>query len=366
MRRLALLALLTGCSGVETRTAIKIALTGDADEIRENADTLWLILDPEEPYSDSSGEAYEAGDYGSNSRLADVVLDDDDLEFIVELELGDSGDLPVIELSQGRNTSAFQVSARAYLGTAQTADSEVEGPLSWVAGTTPTYNVAIALLDEPRTQCNNGRDDDEDGWTDLADPDCADGGTEELGFAEAECNDGQDNDEDVFIDSEDPDCDDALDETEQDPCADGIDNDEDGWTDLADPDCDTYGEELDFGDTACNDGIDNDEDGYTDAEDPECGGALDDDEAPLPCENGDDDDGDGWIDTDDPDCTDTTDETDATSDYECNDASDNDGDGDIDVDDPSCEAGWDDSEQNDCEDEADNDGEGWVKMEDPR
>jgi len=57
-----------------------------------------------------------------------------------------------------------------------------------------------------------------------------------------QCNDGTDNDGDGFIDyPDDPSCDSLLDDSEAPydymQCSDGIDNDGDGWTDMADPQC---------------------------------------------------------------------------------------------------------------------------------
>jgi hypothetical protein len=61
--------------------------------------------------------------------------------------------------------------------------------------------------------CDNGRDDDHDGWTDAEDPDCVKG-EHELGYGTTACNDGQDNDGDLWVDHADRDCDDAWDESE--------------------------------------------------------------------------------------------------------------------------------------------------------
>lgn len=152
--------------------------------------------------------------------------------------------------------------------------------------------------------CHNCLDDDGDGWTDDADPDCI-GGTEESGYGDTACNDGRDNDGDRVEDVDDPECEDANDDEESncddrvdndrdglrdeddpecqaggyerendDPCENGDDDDGDGWTDDADPDCAASGDELGLGTTACNDGADNDGDGSTDASDPDCATAA--------------------------------------------------------------------------------------------
>jgi hypothetical protein len=126
--------------------------------------------------------------------------------------------------------------------------------------------------------CNNGIDDDGNGLTDCADPDCA----------------------------KDPACAGKL-ETN---CADKVDNDGDGLTDCADPDCD--GQSCGVGcvckkgfatETICDDGIDNDGDGYTDCKDiacvkdPACAGQVE-----QNCTDGIDNDGDGYTDCNDSDC----------------------------------------------------------------
>ena len=71
--------------------------------------------------------------------------------------------------------------------------------------------------------CNNGIDDDGDGFIDGNDFDCVEVGDK--------CNDGIDNDGDGFIDGDDFDCDESLN------CNDGVDNDGDGFVDCDDFDC---------------------------------------------------------------------------------------------------------------------------------
>ena len=76
------------------------------------------------------------------------------------------------------------------------------------------------------------------------------------------CNNGLDDDGDGFADAADERVR-QLDNDEGDSCADSIDNDGDGWIDIDDPDCTGIGDEQGFGSQLCNDGIDNDGDGYT-------------------------------------------------------------------------------------------------------
>ena len=90
-------------------------------------------------------------------------------------------------------------------------------------------------------------DDDEDGYTDDADPTAK--AEDEIGFGDTDCNDGIDNDGDGFKDSEDPECTDASITSEKTGCENDIDDDEDGYTDEDDPDCASGDEEIGFGTT---------------------------------------------------------------------------------------------------------------------
>ena len=249
--------------------------------------------------------------------------------------------------------------------------------------------------------CSNCLDDDDDGWSDADDPDCA-GGAEETGFGDDACNDGRDNDGDGREDADDADClsGDGADESncsneldddadgladELDPdclaggnegdnaCDDGADSDGDGWVDLADPDCSGGDEEVGFGTTACNDGEDNDLDGLADILDPDCLDAADDDEAtPVVtpgCEDGTDEDADGWTDAADPDCAGGGDEL-GFGGTACNDGVDNDGDLSVDAADPDCADASDDDESTPvvvtgCTDGLDGDLDGWTDGADP-
>ncbi len=243
--------------------------------------------------------------------------------------------------------------------------------------------------------CHDCLDNDDDGWTDDKDPDCAAPGIEESGKGDTACNDGIDNDGDGDIDSEDELCDSATDkdesncsdkldndgdgfkdaadadcargdnETTADGCLDGSDNDGDGWVDSADPDCLTGAKEAGYGTTSCNDGVDDDGDGLTDMDDPECATAGS-DEAGIPsCLDGADDDLDGWIDADDPDCTTGTSEA-GLGTTGCNDGVDNDLDGMTDVDDADCvDASASESTALPCENGLDDDSDGWVDSLDP-
>ena len=134
--------------------------------------------------------------------------------------------------------------------------------------------VAIGPIETPvlNPPCDDGLDNDGDGWVDGDDSDCAAPGLPlELGLGAPTCNDGLDNDGDGDIDADDAGCSSGADLSEETSCDDGVDDDGDSWIDSADPDCTgSPGFEAGFGSGACNDGVDNDEDGMADFFDPEC------------------------------------------------------------------------------------------------
>ena len=144
------------------------------------------------------------------------------------------------------------------------------------------------------------------------------------------CDDGLDNDLDGYQDMADPGCESPFDTDERGTtaCDDGLDNDGDGHSDHpADPGCGdpADGDELDF---ACDDGVDNDGDGKVDyPDDPGCASALDGNERGGACDDGDDDDGDGLADPADPGCSGPGDGSERDANFPCDDGVDNDGDG---------------------------------------
>jgi hypothetical protein len=197
-------------------------------------------------------------------------------------------------------------------------------------------------------QCEDGLDNDNDGFTDADDLACQQPGClpssqtptkceeETLNPENPEagnCDDGIDNDGDGLIDDDDPDC---QGETGENPgagnCSDGIDNDGDGLIDGDDPDCQTP---ENPGAGNCSDGIDNDGDGLVDGDDPDCNTETGENPGAGNCDDGIDNDGDGLIDADDPDCQTPTPENPGAG--NCDDGIDNDGDGLIDADDPDCQ-----------------------------
>jgi hypothetical protein len=104
--------------------------------------------------------------------------------------------------------------------------------------------------------CGDGVDNDNDGRTDCADPDCdVFGGPAQGCFNERDATGGNPNGD----------------------CTNNLDDDGDGLTDCDDPDCGHHTTGVDCGpvEIHCDDGADGDSDGLTDCADPDCiGGNL--------------------------------------------------------------------------------------------
>ncbi len=124
------------------------------------------------------------------------------------------------------------------------------------------------------TSCQDGRDEDGDGATDCADPDCSSDPACSSPSRETNCADNIDNDGDGATDCADTDC--SSDAACSSPpretnCSDGIDNDGDRLVDCDDPDCSADSScSTSSYETSCTDGTDNDQDGFTDCSDPDC------------------------------------------------------------------------------------------------
>lgn len=146
-------------------------------------------------------------------------------------------------------------------------------------------------------QCEDGLDNDSDGYTDAEDPACQAGAGKESDDPPAACEDGIDNDADGFTDfPADPNCESATDLDEFGPiapqCMDEQDNDMDGKTDYPnDPGCQVPNQNTEVDDCPdgancpeCGNGDDDDFDGMTDYGtngDPGCSAANDDSEFNL-------------------------------------------------------------------------------------
>ncbi len=99
------------------------------------------------------------------------------------------------------------------------------------------------------------------------------------GGGSPECDDGIDNDGDGFMDAADPGCSGPSDPTETDPalvCDDGADNDSDSLIDAADPGCAGPTDSTETNATvACDDGVDNNNNALVDTADPGCSDPAD-------------------------------------------------------------------------------------------
>ncbi len=208
--------------------------------------------------------------------------------------------------------------------------------------------------------CDNGLDDDLDGFADCLDVDCAEACT----YSET-CDNGTDDDGDGFIDCDDQDCfsHQACAEPAEEICDNGIDDDWDGLLDCHDPDCADF-PGCEVTEEICNNSLDDDGDGLIDCADPDCqwfDGCIVHDEI---CENGIDDDLDGRVDCDDPDCLEADECLPGVE--NCADGLDNDGDGFVDCEDQDC---WNSTACNPveeiCWNGLDDDGDGLVDCEDP-
>ena len=152
---LSLPVLIMGCSETELRTAIKVELTSQ-DSIIDVSNRVILIVDPVEPFLDAYGDPITEGELNSYSSMENYISDDDELEMVIEAAVGEEGLPLIIELSEGRNTSEFSLSAAAWMDTTEVARSNTRGPLGFISETVPTYSVELALLDVPVHECNNG------------------------------------------------------------------------------------------------------------------------------------------------------------------------------------------------------------------
>jgi hypothetical protein len=139
------------------------------------------------------------------------------------------------------------------------------------------------------TSCDDGLDNDDDGYVDCEDSDCSNNSA-----CPEVCDDGEDNDYDGYVDCYDSECEDDPNCIEI--CDDEEDNDLDGYTDCQDSDC---ADDLNCAEI-CVDGLDNDYDGYTDCRDMDC---VDDPSCIEVCDDGEDNDADGYTDCADTQCT---------------------------------------------------------------
>jgi hypothetical protein len=188
--------------------------------------------------------------------------------------------------------------------------------------------------------CNDGNDNDGDGAVDSADFSCSFPFDTDEANPKSQCQDGKDNDGDGKQDRSDPGCDDAQDNDERDlaQCQDGKDNDNDGALDF--PEDFSCSSPLDNDEqdpkSQCQDDADNDGDGKADGNDPGCKDKQDNDEIDPPqCDDGNDNDNDGV--TDYPNEYGCTSKSDNDEKGACQNGTDDDGDGKVDTSDPGCD-----------------------------
>jgi hypothetical protein len=75
---------------------------------------------------------------------------------------------------------------------------------NWASDAGPyTLDIQIEAVPTVETECDDGMDNDGDGWTDCCDDDCT---MAPVCLTEVSCWDGKDNDCDGFVDCDDPDC----------------------------------------------------------------------------------------------------------------------------------------------------------------
>lgn len=239
-------------------------------------------------------------------------------------------------------------------------------------------------------QCQDGKDNDQDGKTDCDDDGCK-GYTFCIPELKVEntavlCQDNLDNDDDSKKDCDDEDCQgftfcvsEMSVENTATLCQDGKDNDDDLKKDCEDEDCQGFTFcSGDREDTAqlCQDKIDNDGDEKTDCDDESCKGftfcAEDREDTAILCQDNEDNDGDNKTDCDDEECkgfvfcsSGITVETG----LDCTDNKDNDGDGKVDCIDPDCKGlsyclSKTEETAKDCSDNKDNDGDSNVDCDD--
>ncbi len=99
-----------------------------------------------------------------------------------------------------------------------------------------TFNTSQCEGAETETICDDGADNDNDGKTDCADPDCLN--EDHCGAEEFDCHDDNDNDGDGMIDCEDPECaNEPMCMIDNEICNNGVDDDGDGSIDCWDSGC---------------------------------------------------------------------------------------------------------------------------------
>ncbi len=143
---------------------------------------------------DVSGQALHALAYSSDSTLI-AAAGEDHAIYLIDTQTYELVD--TLEGHVGRvNTLAFSSNGKLL-----------------ASGSDDRYLIIWDVGDLVGQTCNDGMDNDGDGWLDAKDPDCAEG-KREIGFGSTECNDDEDNDSDGHKDAADLDCLDGFDDNE--------------------------------------------------------------------------------------------------------------------------------------------------------
>jgi len=293
------------------------------------------LTDEEDPDCFDSNGVYDPTDIDEGSACSDGVDNDGDgwTDWRdIDLDgIPDPGSDPGCENGQASSEGGFDSSYDCNDG----IDSDFDGLID---SDDPGCDDATDVSEAGDT-CSDGIDNNGDGWIDFDDIQCRPGrnsdpaawlfedrGETEYTWVDAvdfQCSnytvggaETWDDDQDGFINAADPECaygwDPSGEAAEPGTCVDLIDNDNDGWIDDVDPDCLTVNHPEAGGRVGgtCNNGADDDGDGWTDFDDPVCRDGADNETivpgtlqySTLACNNNVDDDGDGDVDSDDVDC----------------------------------------------------------------
>ena len=189
--------------------------------LQDYADSTFIVVDPESGgFLTAEGIEPIAGDYtsgyGVEAEFGNFLEDDDALEMGIRMDLSKFSDDPVLELGfSAQNPGPFIFSGTSIDSGIQYLEAPPTSAVAFVQDEIVYSTLTFSLLDTPLHGCNNGDDDDADGYIDADDPDCDRNGTEEVGYGDTQCNDGIDNNNDGSMDAEDSNCDDAFDDTER-------------------------------------------------------------------------------------------------------------------------------------------------------
>ena len=167
---LALVGCMSDKETVSERSAILLSFDADASAIQAAAAEIKVVLNHEVPYTAEGTKVSEWMDIRDHDG-------DGDAELIISVNPSATGEgeLPVVELRPGDNTSEFTVSATGLetaIGRADISPENVTvlstedlGPLSFTDEVQEVQIGLRILSDVERPGCDNEEDDDGDGYT---------------------------------------------------------------------------------------------------------------------------------------------------------------------------------------------------------